>query len=113
MGGFYGRAKWLKSKHHKRMRRPRNAGRKYIRCYHKKAHRIHSGDIYCPYCKIVVGYDTEDRPEKRPERKVDGGYTFSKKNEETHGKAQEETIVERWNRWFPEEEEGEAADPAD
>lgn len=72
MGRTYGNpyfGKWAKSKRARRMRRPRNwrRGRGGTNgCLHKSAHKIHSGEYYCPRCKLVVGYDREDRPENRP-----------------------------------------------
>lgn len=97
MGMMHNKAKWHRSKQSKRLqrKRARNFKRRANLCNHKRAHVIHSGDIYCPSCKIVVGYDREDRPEKRPERKQN---------------VEEEDRTQGWSRASFKEAQGEAAD---
>lgn len=54
--------KWHKSKNSKRMpSRKKPMQKKGIMCVHSKAHRIHSGELWCPSCRLVVGHDPEDR----------------------------------------------------
>jgi hypothetical protein len=60
--------KWQKSKRSKRMPTHKipavdSTGMRFGSgwCLHKRYHRIKSGDLWCPTCLMVVGYDEEDR----------------------------------------------------
>lgn len=66
MGMMHNRPKWWKSKRSKRQPTHKipsrsKRGTSPTGCLHKGAHKIHSGELYCPRCRLVVGYDKEDR----------------------------------------------------
>lgn len=65
MGKNFDSRKYWKSKLSKRLprhKRPKlDKGTPYQPCYHRRAHRIHSGELYCPKCETVVMYEGEDR----------------------------------------------------